>query len=636
MPAIDKVVFAKFCLIHANFCGVSTHYLVAVAQLRSQISDDIVDGKIGPFRFAQEEWDQNRKNPEFEPDFESGDINSWRMQCAVVARMVNGTLDALTKKNGGEVPGVLDLYFGQLAETQTAAQQDQIAADLRAALQDTASAVVRAGATPLDDITTPAEPEATPQTILFRRLPGVTPVRGHLVVQIQNALVERGHLPPISAMGKPNNDGIFGSGTENAIEAWQTSTGHPSTGALTQGEWRELTGLPAPDIYERCAQITGAFEGTGFGGTNATNFDNTVLTFGYHGYTLTGGNLQAFLKEMDEKHPGLLEKSFGAAKAEQLRTLFPPVSVATARTLGTALFLSGDTVKDDWRQAFTVFGETPEVQTGQLGFSRRVYWSVAEKMRAILKLSEPLSHALCFDVAVQNGDKSTLARTTADAFTAAMGETDRRVAFGQSIANASLAQFQNDVRQRKVETLGRGSGTVHGDEYRLVNWGFADSESAESNDSPDPIFPSADNSSFSAFFASQFPGLTAFSANEFLVKGAKNALNHLNTDPPKVLWPNIVKTVRVLLELKQRLGGPAITLNSVYRSPAYNVSVGGALNSQHMKFRAVDIVAHDGTSPSHWHAVLKQMRNENFFQGGIGLYSSFVHVDTRGYNADWA
>jgi len=34
-------------------------------------------------------------------------------------------------------------------------------------------------------------------------------------------------------------------------------------------------------------------------------------------------------------------------------------------------------------------------------------------------------------------------------------------------------------------------------------------------------------------------------------------------------------------------------------------------------------------------AILRQLRNDSMFQGGIGLYANFVHVDTRGWNADW-
>jgi hypothetical protein len=638
MASIDKVLFARFCLTQANFCGVNAHYLVTIAQLRSQITDDTAEGRIGPFKFTQVEWNQNCRMPEFEPDFEPEDVVSWRMQCSVFARMVHVVLEALRTQNGGQSPSALDLYLAQLAAGGAPitddAKREELASHLEKALRDTKDAIVRAEAELLPDVAAPATPEIAPDTVLFRRVPTLAPVRGHLIAKMQEALIQRGHLPATSASGASSKDGIFGPTTQSALEAWQTATGHQSTGAMTQGQWRELTALPPPDVYERCAQVTAAFEGTGFGGTNPTDFDNTVLTFGYHGYTITGGNLVKFLQQVDAKHPNLLDQTFGSIKASQLRALFS-LSFAQAKARARRLFLSGQNVKDEWRAAFKVFGESAECRAEQLAFSKEVYWKVGERMRAALSLSEPLSHALCFDVAVQNGDKLSVARATAGNFAPSMGELEKRVSFGEAIANSALPQFREDVRKRKVLTLGQGSGTVHGDKYVLAHWGFAASESAESDDTPDAGPPPVGNANFSAFFNGQFPNLRVFSANEFLVKGARHAQNGLNTDPPQALWPNIVKTVQVLVELRRRLGNAAITLNSVYRSRRYNESVGGARDSQHMKFTAVDFQAHDGHGPSHWARVLHGMRSESFFSGGIGEYSSFVHVDTRGYNADW-
>ena len=33
--------------------------------------------------------------------------------------------------------------------------------------------------------------------------------------------------------------------------------------------------------------------------------------------------------------------------------------------------------------------------------------------------------------------------------------------------------------------------------------------------------------------------------------------------------------------------------------------------------------------------IAKSIRQEGRFQGGIGRYSAFTHMDTRGYNVDW-
>ena len=135
-------------------------------------------------------------------------------------------------------------------------------------------------------------------------------------------------------------------------------------------------------------------------------------------------------------------------------------------------------------------------------------------------------------------------------------------------------------------------------------------------------------------------GLKHFKAYEFLVKGAQNdnpssPAFGLNTDPPRELWDNIDATAKVLDKLRAKLERP-ITMLSVYRSTAYNTAIGGAGDSQHTHFRAIDFVVQGSpVGPLQWAQVLRSMRADGVFKGGIGVYQSFVHVDTRGYNADW-
>ncbi|GAB3307601.1 D-Ala-D-Ala carboxypeptidase family metallohydrolase [Hymenobacter tenuis] len=121
--------------------------------------------------------------------------------------------------------------------------------------------------------------------------------------------------------------------------------------------------------------------------------------------------------------------------------------------------------------------------------------------------------------------------------------------------------------------------------------------------------------------------------------GVKNSL------PPKELWPNIVPTLVVLNALRAQLQAPVL-LTSTYRSPAYNRAVGGEPKSFHQTFQAIDFTCTVG-SPCRWAGLLRQLRNTAFtnpltgkpftFQGGIGIYrrKNFVHLDTRGYRADW-
>ena len=107
----------------------------------------------------------------------------------------------------------------------------------------------------------------------------------------------------------------------------------------------------------------------------------------------------------------------------------------------------------------------------------------------------------------------------------------------------------------------------------------------------------------------------------------------LNDVPPKALWKNIVPTLRLVDDLRDHVKSPIVILSS-YRSVAYNKKVGGEKKSYHMSFRALDIAAAE-VSPRKLRQLLVKWRDAGKFSGGIGLYPTFVHVDTRGYNADW-
>jgi uncharacterized protein YcbK (DUF882 family) len=85
----------------------------------------------------------------------------------------------------------------------------------------------------------------------------------------------------------------------------------------------------------------------------------------------------------------------------------------------------------------------------------------------------------------------------------------------------------------------------------------------------------------------------------------------------------------------------SVHVNSGYRTQSYNRSIGGASNSFHIytihdgNDQAADITCRRG-SPSQWHAYLAGIRSrKRGGKGGLGLYSSFVHVDIRDYKADW-
>ena len=89
--------------------------------------------------------------------------------------------------------------------------------------------------------------------------------------------------------------------------------------------------------------------------------------------------------------------------------------------------------------------------------------------------------------------------------------------------------------------------------------------------------------------------------------------------------------VKLLENIREAAGGKAVTINSGYRSPEHNKAVGGVSNSQHVKGTAADIVV-AGTGPLTVGQIAEYYLNT---KGGIGVYKSFTHVDTRATRSRW-
>lgn len=89
--------------------------------------------------------------------------------------------------------------------------------------------------------------------------------------------------------------------------------------------------------------------------------------------------------------------------------------------------------------------------------------------------------------------------------------------------------------------------------------------------------------------------------------------------------------VKLLENIREASGGKSVTINSGYRSPEHNKAVGGVSNSQHVKGTAADIVVAD-TDPLTVGQIAEYYLNT---KGGIGVYKSFTHVDTRATRSRW-
>lgn len=88
--------------------------------------------------------------------------------------------------------------------------------------------------------------------------------------------------------------------------------------------------------------------------------------------------------------------------------------------------------------------------------------------------------------------------------------------------------------------------------------------------------------------------------------------------------------VQVLQAIRSHFG-KAVTINSAYRTPAYNKKVGGETYSQHQYGTAADIVV-SGVSPKDVAAYAETLLP---YTGGIGIYSTFTHVDVRAMKSRW-
>jgi len=106
------------------------------------------------------------------------------------------------------------------------------------------------------------------------------------------------------------------------------------------------------------------------------------------------------------------------------------------------------------------------------------------------------------------------------------------------------------------------------------------------------------------------------------------------SDIPLEVFNNILDLAEQMQKIRDVLG-VSITVNSGYRSPDYNKSVGGASKSQHLLGCACDFTA-KGLTPYKVAEQLEDlMQGGTIINGGLGEYDTFTHYDIRNNPARW-
>jgi uncharacterized protein YcbK (DUF882 family) len=103
---------------------------------------------------------------------------------------------------------------------------------------------------------------------------------------------------------------------------------------------------------------------------------------------------------------------------------------------------------------------------------------------------------------------------------------------------------------------------------------------------------------------------------------------------PESVTANLQILADQLQVLRDHLDKP-IDIKSGYRSAEHNLKIGGALKSFHVTGQAADIAV-PGVTPADIYAAIEELiKAGKMREGGLGLYASWVHYDTRGKRIRW-
>jgi uncharacterized protein YcbK (DUF882 family) len=118
---------------------------------------------------------------------------------------------------------------------------------------------------------------------------------------------------------------------------------------------------------------------------------------------------------------------------------------------------------------------------------------------------------------------------------------------------------------------------------------------------------------------------TNFSLNEF---------NKRNYNVPTDVLRNLIELAKNLQVLRDEVKKP-IKITSGYRPAEHNAKIGGATKSRHITGQAADLKI-EGYTPKQVAAIIEKLiASGKMKQGGLGIYSTWIHYDCRGTAARW-
>jgi hypothetical protein len=289
---------------------------------------------------------------------------------------------------------------------------------------------------------------------------------GASVVALQQKLIAAG-------FDTHGADGAYGTGTVNAVRAFQQKHGLSVTGTVDDATWTALMGAAIPSLRERCLGLTSTFEGHGYTLAQG-NFDGAGVTWGIIGFTLKGGELSKILQTAYATDAALVDDCFGAGASSLMQVCGESWDQQLAWADSVSSGASKTQLAEPYKSGFAKLGATSLGQQLQQERVDNDYYHPALATAQAYGLKTELGIALCFDIHVQNGGIAASAGDKVRAqMTPGMSEKDVRVLIANAVADHANAAWREDVRTRKL-TVATGQGTVHGVEYVLANWGLAE------------------------------------------------------------------------------------------------------------------------------------------------------------------